>query len=77
MTNVWVAFVHKGEVVKKENVISKTEVTFSDLTAEEIDAYVESGEPFGKAGGYGIQGLGCTLISKLEGCYFNVMGFPI
>lgn len=54
-----------------------TLVTFRNLTAEEIDSYVESGEPFDKAGGYAIQGLASRFIPRIEGCYFNVVGLPI
>ena len=44
---------------------------------ETIKSYVASGEPFGKAGGYGIQGQAATFISKIEGCYYSVWGFPL
>lgn len=54
-----------------------TEVTFRHLTASEIAAYVASGEPMDKAGGYGIQGLGALLVARIEGCYFNVVGLPL
>ena len=54
-----------------------TLVTFSTLTEEEIGSYIESGEPFDKAGGYGIQGLASRFVSRIEGCYFNVVGLPI
>ena len=54
-----------------------TKVTFNELTNEEIQAYVESGDCLGKAGGYGIQNKGAILINKIEGCYFNVVGLPI
>lgn len=54
-----------------------TNVTFNKLTKEEIDAYIKSGDYIGKAGGYGIQNKGSILISKIEGCYFNVVGLPI
>ncbi len=54
-----------------------TAVTFRPLTAAEIDAYVQSGEPMDKAGSYGIQGLGALLAERLEGDYFNVMGLPL
>ena len=54
-----------------------TEVWFAPLGAEEIEAYVASGEPMDKAGAYAIQGLACKFVEKIEGCYFNVMGLPI
>jgi septum formation protein len=54
-----------------------TAVWFAPLTAEEIDDYVNSGEPMDKAGAYAIQGLGSKLVERIEGCYFNVMGLPV
>jgi septum formation protein len=54
-----------------------TSVTFRNLTDEEIDSYVASGEPFDKAGGYAIQGLASRFVTRIEGCYFNVVGLPI
>ena len=54
-----------------------TRVTFRRLSASEIDWYISTGEPMDKAGAYGIQGLGRVLIKKIEGCYFNVVGFPV
>ena len=55
----------------------KTEVSFAPLTDEEIESYIATYEPMDKAGAYGIQGYGAQFISKVNGCYFNVMGFPI
>lgn len=54
-----------------------TRVRFGALTREEIEAYVASGEPFDKAGGYAIQGLASKYIDCVEGCYFNVVGLPV
>lgn len=55
----------------------KTEVLFWELTEDEIRAYVQSGEPFDKAGSYGIQGLGAMLVKKISGDYFTVVGLPV
>jgi septum formation protein len=55
----------------------ETKVYFRKLTAEEIIAYVASGEPMDKAGAYAIQGLGAVLIEKIDGDFFNVMGLPL
>lgn len=57
--------------------VASTTVQFTDLSDGEIDAYVESGEPNDKAGAYAIQGLASKYISRIEGCYFNVVGLPI
>lgn len=55
----------------------KTNVTFWELTEEEINGYLETGEPFDKAGAYGIQGAGAILVKKIDGDYFSVVGLPI
>ena len=54
-----------------------TRVRFVSMTREEIDAYVTSGEPMDKAGGYAIQGFASKYIDRVEGCYFNVVGLPV
>lgn len=56
---------------------SKTRVWFGELSDDMINAYVRSGEPMDKAGAYGIQGLGGAFVSRIEGCYFTVMGLPM
>ncbi|MFQ5583202.1 MAG: Maf family protein [Calditrichia bacterium] len=54
-----------------------TRVEFYALTDREIEAYVDSGEPMDKAGAYGIQGYASLFIKKVDGCYYNVVGFPL
>ncbi|WP_147532502.1 Maf family protein [Bacillus marasmi] len=55
----------------------KTDVTFWELTEFEINAYIKSGEPFDKAGAYGIQGFGSMLVKQISGDYFSVVGLPV
>ena len=62
---------------KIEQMTSVTKVTMKQLSTDEIQRYIESDEPFGKAGGYGIQGLASLFISRIEGSYSGVMGLPI
>lgn len=57
--------------------VETTKVTFAELSEEEIENYLASGEPFDKAGAYGIQGLAGKYVTRIEGCYFNVMGLPL
>ncbi len=52
-------------------------VTFRPLETGRIDSYIATGEPMDKAGAYGIQGYGATLVSRIEGDYFAVMGLPL
>ena len=62
----------------KKNVFAeRTEVIFHSLSEEEIRAYIETGEPADKAGAYGIQGKGCTLVKSINGDYNNVVGLPV
>jgi septum formation protein len=57
--------------------VERTRVKFRDLSELEIQAYAASGEGLDKAGGYGIQELGMTLVERIEGDYFNVVGLPV
>jgi septum formation protein len=54
-----------------------TMVKFRDLEEGEIRDYVGSGEPMDKAGAYAIQGLASRFVTRIEGCYFNVVGLPV
>ncbi len=54
-----------------------TKVFFRELSDEEVARYIETGEPFGKAGAYAIQGYAAPFVRKIEGCYFNVVGLPV
>jgi len=54
-----------------------TTVWFARLTRREIDEYAASGEPADKAGAYAIQGHAGRFITRIEGCYFNVVGLPL
>ena len=54
-----------------------TEVTFRDLDDAEIAAYVRSGEPMDKAGAYGIQDASAVFAERINGCFYNVVGFPL
>lgn len=77
-------FVYTGYSVKnisKNKLITdygKTSVTFRELSNSEINDYVKTGSPMDKAGAYGIQDdYGALFISKINGCYYNVMGLPL
>jgi septum formation protein len=54
-----------------------TRVTFAPLSEEDIESYLATGEPFDKAGAYAIQGVAGRYITRIEGCYFNVVGLPL
>lgn len=57
--------------------LSTTLVSFAEITQQTIDEYIATGEPFGKAGAYGIQGQAAKFISRIEGSYSGVMGLPL
>ena len=72
------AYVFKNiskNILIKEIVVS--EVKFFDLDDETINWYLDTGEPFDKAGAYAIQGYGRVLVEKIDGDYYSIMGFPI
>jgi septum formation protein len=66
-----------GPNEKPIQLVQVSEVQFADLSNEQIAAYIASGEPFGKAGAYGIQGLGGAFIPLIRGSYSGIMGLPI
>ena len=70
-----VALIRIGSETRVEH--ETTRVRFAEMSDEEIDWYVASGEPKGKAGAYGIQGKASLFISGIEGDYFNIVGLPI
>jgi septum formation protein len=55
----------------------RSEVTFRKLLEQEIISYVETGEPRDKAGAYALQGTGSSIVEKINGCYTNIIGFPM
>ena len=57
--------------------VQTTTVEMAPISSSMIDAYIETKESFDKAGGYGMQGIAGQFISKIDGCYFNVVGFPL
>ncbi|MDD6236550.1 MAG: Maf family protein [Clostridiales bacterium] len=69
-----VTLLYQGEAV---TFCSKTDVYFRPLEEEEIRDYIRSGEPFDKAGGYGIQGKAAVFVEKIDGDFYNVMGLPV
>ncbi|EEC08738.1 Maf protein, putative [Ixodes scapularis] len=73
-----VALVHWcGRELKTRTFQETTEVSVALLSPAVIEAYVATGEPFDKAGAYGIQGKGGSLVERINGDYFNVVGFPV
>ncbi len=64
-----------GRVAHSEEVTTRVKVR--DLSEQEVEAYISTGEPFGKAGSYAIQGIGAFIIEGISGSYTNVVGLPI
>ncbi|GLC28003.1 Maf family protein [Roseisolibacter agri] len=66
-----------GVGVREASAVERVRVTFRPLTDAEIAAYVATGEPMDKAGAYGIQGYGATIVERIDGDYFAVMGLSL
>ena len=62
---------------RREQVLSRSQVRFATLGADDIQAYVSTGEPMGKAGAYGVQGRAAAFIAHISGSYSGIMGLPL
>jgi septum formation protein len=85
-TSVIIGVFKRGDISKGENLnellksvkfTNKTEVYFDELDDNLIADYIKSGQCWGKAGGFSIQGIASTFIKGINGCYNNVVGFPV
>jgi len=74
LTGITVVDAWTGRV---ESDVVETLVSMLPLSEEDIDRYVASGEPLGKAGGYAIQELGAVIVKGIDGCFHNVVGLPL
>lgn len=74
-------FVHTGISVicngREINICDSAKVFFRAIDGDELEAYLDSGEPFDKAGAYGIQGKAGAFVKKIEGDFFSIMGLPL
>jgi septum formation protein len=61
----------------ERSAVEEVGVTFHPLTVQDVRAYIATGEPMDKAGAYGIQGYGATIVARVDGDYFAVMGLPL
>lgn len=66
-----------GTNIRRVQTLSESFVTFAKMTQRQVDAYVLTGEPMGKAGAYAIQGRAATYISRIEGSYTGIVGLPM
>lgn len=74
---VWTGVAVLATDGRQEVFSERTEVTLKVLTEDDIDGYINTGEPMGKAGSYAAQGLGSVLVKSINGCFFNVVGLPV
>jgi septum formation protein len=66
-----------GTLTERHQALSESRVTFDQMSVGQIQAYVASGEPLGKAGAYAVQGRAAAYISHLSGSYSGIMGLPL
>lgn len=76
-TGMTIIFIGKDGTRTEKNYVSATDVTMANLTDEEIDKYIGTGECFDKAGAYAIQGLFSMFIESVSGDYYTVVGLPL
>lgn len=69
--------VYLGNKISSQSFYEKTEVTVSKMSDNEIEEYINTKEPYDKAGGYAIQGIFGKFIERIQGDFYNVMGLPI
>ncbi|MZP30150.1 septum formation inhibitor Maf [Heliobacterium undosum] len=77
ITGLALFHVENGRIVHETSGYEETLVYFRELSEEDINRYVSTGDCLDKAGAYGIQGLAALLVERLEGDYFNVVGLPL
>ncbi len=77
LTGLSVLAVTGGQITKSEAEVVESKVTMRRLSDDDIAKYIDSGEPFGKAGAYAIQGYGAVFVTSIEGSFHNVMGLPL
>jgi len=76
MTGVCLLVAH-GESPRSQIVVARTLVEFAPISDSEIRWYIDSGEPWDKAGAYAVQGLASRFVTRIEGSYSNVVGLPV
>lgn len=72
-----VAMAYGRDTKKRLQVLSESKVTFASMSKAQIASYVATGEPMGKAGSYGVQGMAAGMIASISGSYSGIMGLPL
>lgn len=71
------SYLHKNESLEHRKIVVTSDVSFAELSDEEIESYTSTTEPYDKAGSYAVQGRGCFMIKEIKGSHTNVMGLPL